>query len=97
MREVLSDPVILVGVLIVLTMMICFSLTGVMISQRMSSLARSIVDVSRSLVIWLIGGVVTATIGQSNPSFKWESTDIKQLLGQALGFTVLVFGDLIFY
>jgi len=55
------------------------------------------VDVTRSLLIWVVGIIVTLTLGANDKNFKWEPVAPKQLAGQALAFSILMLGNLIFY
>ena len=44
---------------------------GVVRSGKIGSLARAIVDVSRTMLIWIVAVIFTATLGQKDKSFKW--------------------------
>ena len=54
------------SVLIVLFTMAVNNLSGVVIAKYAKSLTRSICDVSRTVIIWIVGLVVTDTFGQDN-------------------------------
>ena len=48
-----------------------FNASAVTVSKHISPLVRSICDVSRTLVIWLVGIIVTVTIGKNKENYKW--------------------------
>lgn len=51
--------------------MVVYTSVGAVITKRLSSLARALIDVSRTVIIWVVGLVVTATLGANSNSFKW--------------------------
>lgn len=56
---------IILGIFTIATFNIC----GVNVTKHISSLARSIVDVTRTLIVWIVAIVVTETYGENNPNF----------------------------
>lgn len=46
-----------------------FNICGVNVTKHVSSLARSIVDVTRTIVVWVASIVVTTTYGVDNHNF----------------------------
>ena len=70
-REICENNILFIGFLLVTLCQAFFSSTSVMIAQKISSLARAVVDVSRTVLIWFGGVVITATIGASNPTYRW--------------------------
>lgn len=46
-----------------------FNVCGVNVTKHISSLARSIVDVTRTLLVWIGSIIVTETYGSNNPNF----------------------------
>jgi len=54
------------SILIVLITMAVNNLFGVIIAKYAKSLTRSICDVSRTVIIWIVGIIITATIGEDN-------------------------------
>ena len=70
-REVFGNPLILVAFFAVTLMLAFYNATGVLITKKISSLARAVVDVSRTVLIWLAGVLITATFGSSNPTYVW--------------------------
>ena len=52
-----------------------FNITGVTVTKYINALARSIGDVTRTILVWGIGLIVTVTAGASYPNYKWELTN----------------------
>lgn len=52
-----------------------FNICGVTVTKYINALARSIGDVSRTVLVWIVGLLITVTLGQNRPNFKWELTD----------------------
>ncbi|EAS07726.3 nucleotide-sugar transporter (macronuclear) [Tetrahymena thermophila SB210] len=73
-----------------------FNICGVSVTKHISSLARSIVDVTRTVVVWVVSIVVTETYGQDNPNWQWETVAVGPILIEALGFIILVCGNLVY-
>jgi uncharacterized membrane protein YecN with MAPEG domain len=63
----------------------------------MNSLTRAICDASRTIIIWIVGIILTASLGSDDKRFRWESLDQWQILGESLGFFILIIGNLIYY
>lgn len=59
----MDNPLIITAVLVVLCSMAINNLFGVMIAKYAKSLTRSICDVSRTVIIWMVGLIVSATLG----------------------------------
>lgn len=97
LQEVLSNGIILAGVLILIVSMATYNSVGVTIAKYMNSLTRAICDVSRTVIIWMVGIVVTATLESDNKSFRWESLNEWQIVGESVGFIILILGNLIYY
>ena len=73
-----------------------FNLCGVSVTKYINALARSLADVTRTVVIWLVGIIVTLTAGSNYPNYRWELTGAAPIIMQFFGFAVLVFGNLIY-
>jgi len=88
---------VVLGVFTIATFNIC----GVSVTKYVSSLARyyqfhnprSIVDVSRTVVIWMVALIITWTHPNSTP---WENTRIGAIMIELVGFIVLVTGNLVY-
>ena len=96
-REVFGNALIMVGFFVVTVLLSFYNATGVLITKKISSLARAVVDVSRTVLIWLGGVLITATVGANNATYRWESLDGWELLGESFGFLLLIVGNLVYY
>jgi hypothetical protein len=68
----------------------------VTVTKYINALARSIGDVTRTVLVWIIGIIITVTAGSTRPNFKWELVEVGAILVELLGFLVLVSGNLIY-
>lgn len=73
-----------------------FNICGVTVTKYINALARSIGDVTRTVLVWIIGIIITLTAGANKPNFKWELINAGAILVELLGFLVLVGGNLIY-
>lgn len=48
-----------------------FNICGVTVTKYINALARSIGDVTRTVLVWAIGIIVTVTAGATRPNFQW--------------------------
>ncbi len=48
-----------------------FNITGVTVTKYINALARSIGDVTRTILVWGIGLIITATAGATHPNYQW--------------------------
>ena len=71
-----------------------FNVCGVNVTKHVSSLARSVVDVSRTVIVWIIGIILTATT--SSKYYKWENLNAGAIVVEAVGFVILVLGNCIY-
>lgn len=70
-----------------------FNICGVTVTKRVSALARSIVDVTRTIVVWVVGLIITWS---SNGENAWENTRWGAIGIEFIGFVILVSGNLIY-
>jgi hypothetical protein len=73
-----------------------FNITGVTVTKYINALARSICDVTRTILVWIVGILVTVTAGHIYPNYRWEIVDGLAIGIQLIGFIVLVLGNLIY-
>ena len=73
-----------------------FNVTGVTVTKYINALARSICDVTRTVIVWIVGILVTVTAGVDKPNYKWELINGGAIVVQLLGFGVLISGNLIY-
>lgn len=69
---------------------------GVNITKYINALARAISDVCQTVFVWAFGIIVTLTVGNTYPNFKWEKLEAEIIILQLIGFIFLVFGNLIY-
>lgn len=71
-----------------------------MVTKYISALARSIADVSRTLLVWIVSLIITFTAGNgptdTNKRYKWENTNWRAIIIELVGFVILVCGNLIY-
>jgi hypothetical protein len=72
---------LITGLVISLASSCLYNGTGVTIAKTLSSLARAIIDVSRTVLVWIVGVILTVTLGNDDPAFKYESLDKWTLVG----------------
>lgn len=73
-----------------------FNVTGVTVTKYINALARSICDVTRTVIVWIVGIIITVSAGVNRPNYKWELIDGAAITIQLLGFLVLIAGNLIY-
>jgi hypothetical protein len=61
--------------------MCAYNSLGVTIAKYMNSLTRAICDASRTVIIWVVGIVVTVGMGGDDKAFRWESLNPWQIVG----------------
>lgn len=66
------------------------------VTKYINSLARSICDVTRTAIVWIVGILVTVTAGVDKPNYKWELINGGAIGLQLLGFAILIVGNLIY-
>jgi len=75
--QLLGNPILLVTTIISVLSIAFFNFFGIMITKRLSSTARSTIDASRTVIIWIISLIM-----------KWEKFNWLQ----SIGFFILVCG-----
>jgi hypothetical protein len=70
--------------------------TGVTVTKYINALARSICDVTRTVIVWIVGIIITVSAGVNKPNYKWELIDGAAIAIQLFGFFVLIAGNLIY-
>ena len=48
-----------------------FNVAGVTITKYINALARAIADVSKTILVWIMGLVVTLWLSPTYPNLKW--------------------------
>lgn len=73
-----------------------FNVTGVTVTKYINALARSICDVTRTVIVWIIGIIITVSAGVDRPNYRWELINGLAIVFQLFGFIVLIAGNLIY-
>lgn len=94
--EVGSNGVLLFFVILGVFSIATFNICGVTVTKYINALTRSICDVTRTILVWGIGIIVTVTAGATRPNFKWELVKPGAIIVELLGFLVLVSGNLVY-
>lgn len=94
--EIGANGVLLLFVILGVFSIATFNITGVTVTKYINAVARSIGDVTRTVLVWIVGIIVTVTAGVTRPNFQWELVKTGAILVQLLGFLVLVSGNLIY-
>lgn len=68
-----------------------YNVNGLYTTKFFSSLTRSIIDVLRTLIIWIVGVAVTL-----NGSRDWETLDYSSNIIKIFGFLFIVVGNLVY-
>jgi hypothetical protein len=50
-----------------------FNINGLAITKYINALARSLLNMTKTVVIWVIGIIVTIYVGDTDPRYKWEN------------------------
>ena len=65
-----ENGVILAAVIVTFITMAVYNILGVIITKEINSVARAICDVSRIVVVWTVGIVVTVTVGRIDKRYR---------------------------
>ncbi|CAD8065849.1 unnamed protein product [Paramecium sonneborni] len=90
--QIFASGLLLLWVILSIFTIATFNICGVSVTKYVSSLARSIVDVSKTLIIW----VVSLAITWIDPQLQWENTRWQAIVLELIGFCILVTGNLIY-
>ncbi|CAD8151246.1 unnamed protein product [Paramecium pentaurelia] len=90
--QIFASGLLLFWVILGIFTIATFNICGVSVTKYVSSLARSLVDVSRTLIIWAVSLAITWI----DPEAKWENTRWEAIVLELIGFFVLVTGNLIY-
>lgn len=48
-----------------------FNVAGVTVTKYINALARAIANMTKSIIVWMLGLIVTVTLGSTYPNLKW--------------------------
>jgi len=68
----------------------------VTVTKYINALARSICDVTRTVIVWIVGIIVTVSAGTNKPNYKWELINGGAISLQLVGFMILIGGNLVY-
>lgn len=93
--EVGTDWVLLLLVLVGISTLSAYNLNGVRITKLFDALTRSLLNITKTSVIWIIGIIITISVGD-NPDYQLESKNVAVNLVKGAGFSVIILGTLIY-
>jgi hypothetical protein len=95
-REAGENVFLLLFIILGIFSIATFNVTGVTVTKYINALARSICDVTRTVIVWIVGIIVTLSAGALKPNYKWELINGGAISVQLLGFLVLIAGNLVY-
>lgn len=66
LKEVSTKPVLFIAIILSILASSLFNAAGVAITKYINALARSICDITRTSLVWLLGILITLTAGKYN-------------------------------
>lgn len=72
-----------------------YNFNGLKITKMFDALTRSLLNITKTSVIWVVGIIITISANGNN-DFKIESLNIEVNLVKAVGFAVIIVGTLIY-
>lgn len=94
LREVFASGLLIFLVISGILTIAVYNFGGVSITKMFDALTRSLLNVTKTAAIWIIGIVIT--LFATTPEYKLEDLDIWVNLVKAVGFTCIIFGTLIY-
>ena len=96
LRELGEHKQILIAVIIYINTVYICNTSALYVTKTINALARAICQVSRIVLTWVIGLIITETIGQTQENYRWETTEIMPILFKFVGLVLIVSGNLIY-
>lgn len=93
--EVGTNWILLLLVAIGIATISAYNLNGVRITKLFDALTRSLLNITKTSVIWLVGIIITFSVGD-NPDYQLESKDLVVNLVKGAGFAFIIVGTLIY-
>ena len=72
-----------------------YNLNGVRITKLIDALTRSLLNITKTSIIWVVGIIITFMAGD-NTDYQIESKDPVVNVVKAAGFSFIVFGTLVY-
>ena len=70
-KSIASTALLLVSGILGVFSITIFNVCSVSVTKYINALARSICDVTRTVIIWLVGIIVTVTLGETRENYVW--------------------------
>lgn len=70
---------------------------GMAISKFINPVSRSLADVTRTVIVWVVGVVITVTIGEEKSQYKLESLSVVLNICKLLAFLLVIYGTLLYH
>ena len=94
-RQVFSDYIIALLVVVGVLTVSAYNLNGVRITKMIDALTRSLLNITKTSIIWIVGIIVSFLVGD-DPDYQLQSKDLWVNLVKAAGFACIVLGTLIY-
>jgi hypothetical protein len=69
--EIATNGLLLFFVILGIFSIATFNVTGVTVTKYINALARSIGDVTRTILVWIVGIIITLSAGADKPNYRW--------------------------
>jgi UPF0716 family protein affecting phage T7 exclusion len=70
--ELSQNPTLIVLAIISIFGILIFNVAGVSVTKYINALARAIANMSKSILVWIIGLIITLTAGKTYVNLQWE-------------------------
>ena len=94
LREIGNNAFLLVLVILGIITISLFNFGGVSITKLFDALTRSLLNVTKTAFVWIIGIIITLLA--TSPEYKLESLNIFVNLIKVVGFSSIIMGTLIY-
>ena len=73
-----------------------FNVVGLTITKHINALARAILNMTKTSLVWVVGIVVTVTVGKNNRDYVWELVNWEAMTMEGVGFLFLILSTLVY-
>jgi hypothetical protein len=86
-----------IAILVIVGTLSCLvsNASGMAITKYFDGLTRCLMSMSKTALVWIIGMIVTFSVGE-DPNYQLESKDLAVNLVKAAGFVFIIMGTLIY-
>ena len=67
------------------------------VSKIINPISRSLADVSRTILVWIAGLILTITLGAKNSEYIFENKDLRLNLLKSVAFLAVAYGTLVYH